>query len=461
MSRRSLVALITGLLALALVPSAARAVTYTGTVIDGPGDAITSTGSLDIARDGSGGIAYVKGGRVWVATTTVGLWSPPAPIDAGVPADATDVHLSAVSGGALVVAWVAGGGVWAAYRPPFAPAFGRAVPVYGAAADGLSLDLSVNLKAYLAFHSAGNVRVAELVGGRWSIVPQWLDANGADDAGAGTGRPDVAVASDGTAIVAWGENRAVYARRVRGLHVSTVVVPASLTSLEGHPAGTADEPLVGVGDDDSFATVVFRQNFALGSGSVEREIGRTLRGSAFDPAAPVDGLTWTGESVSSANFVMAGNTHGMATISRSSGQVWSTPVDVPGRILGSSRADVTASTEPAQGVGATAEHDWAFVVSRRASVTGSQVVARQRKTNGTFFYLPEAVLSEPSFGAIDPDAGLLAAADDVGDLVAAFVQGTGTGRRLVVGGVDFPPAVASNLGPTTWQRSNRPRLIWT
>jgi PKD domain len=462
MSRRRLLVLLSGLLALAPAPGA-RAATFAGGVIDGPSASLTSAGSLDVARDGSGGLAYVKDGRVRVSSLTGGVFSSGVAVDVGVPAGAANVRLAAARGGALVVAWTAGGRVWTAYRPPLAPAFGAPVPVWSGAADGLALDLSVNFKGYLAFHANGDVRVVRLAAGRWSLVSRLLDARPADDAGAGTGRPDIAVASDGVALVAWGEAGTVWTRRVFNAHVSVAVVSANVGSLPGHAAGGADLPAISTGDDDSIAVVAFRQVFAGDAGNVTRVFARRERGSAFDPAVAVDGLSsfGAGQSATSPDVALAGNLHGFTVASQASGQVWGSLVRLPGSLDAPTRADLAASGAPPLAVTAVAEHNWAYVASRRASAAGSTVVLRAKRTNGDEAWQPEQVVSAPALGPVDPAAGLQAAADDAGDVAVAFVQGTGAARRLVVGGLDLGPGRPTDLRPKTWARSSRPRLSWT
>src|SRR3954454_24828068 len=196
MSRRVLAAILPGLLALALAP-AAGAGTFARQIIDGANAALSSTGSLDVARDGTGALGYVKDGRVYASTLGGGVWASPVAIDGGAPSGAANVHVAAADGGALVVVWTAGGRVWTSYRAPFSPAFGAPQAVYNGSADGLSVDLSVNLKGYLVFHAGGDVRVARLAGGAWTLLPQALADSTPGDAGAGTRRPDGAAGSGG------------------------------------------------------------------------------------------------------------------------------------------------------------------------------------------------------------------------------------------------------------------------
>jgi hypothetical protein len=73
----------------------------------------------------------------------------------------------------------------------------------------------------------------------------------------------------------------------------------------------------------------------------------------------------------------------------------------------------------------------------------------------------EALLSNPDFGPVDPDAGFDAAANRAGDVVVVFVQGSGDQRRLVAASYDRSPG--SFVGNTTqhWRNSAAPKLSWS
>ena len=96
-------------------------------------------------------------------------------------------------------------------------------------------------KAYLAFTAAGDgghdVRTAYYNQGQWALGSSPLDANPADDAGAGSGRPQVATAGDGIGIVAWGESGHIYTRRVLGTSPSIVDEQADPPSISGLERG--------------------------------------------------------------------------------------------------------------------------------------------------------------------------------------------------------------------------------
>src|ERR687883_1913163 len=93
MPRRLLVPLAL-LAALVLVPAASadvgRFIPAEG--IDGP---VTALGDLDVARDGTGAVAYVKADRIFVSRLVGGAWRPPEEGDARVAAPSSPPVLAA------------------------------------------------------------------------------------------------------------------------------------------------------------------------------------------------------------------------------------------------------------------------------------------------------------------------------------------------------------------------------
>src|SRR5204862_3056770 len=92
------------------------------------------------------------------------------------------------------------------------------------------------------------------------------DSDGGHQAGTGAGRPSVAVAADGTALVAWGEAGGVPMRRVGRTAFSSQLIGASDSPLDGAAPGIADSPQVALQDDSSYGELVLRQNFDNGNG---------------------------------------------------------------------------------------------------------------------------------------------------------------------------------------------------
>ncbi len=76
---------------------------------------VMGTPSLDLARDGTGGGAFLRGGVLLYAPSRGGRFGAPVPVAPGAPADASAPVLAAGDGG-LAVAWSSGAHVLAAYR---------------------------------------------------------------------------------------------------------------------------------------------------------------------------------------------------------------------------------------------------------------------------------------------------------------------------------------------------------
>src|SRR5829696_2725369 len=106
---RRLIAPFTTLLLLALAP-AAHAGWYAAETVDGPAE-IETLGDVDVARDGSGGVVYLKrdGGvpQVFLSRLDEGAWQRPEKLSGGAPV--SEAVVTATDGGRLAVAWVAGG----------------------------------------------------------------------------------------------------------------------------------------------------------------------------------------------------------------------------------------------------------------------------------------------------------------------------------------------------------------
>ena len=92
-----------------------------------------------------------------------------------------------------------------------------------------------------------------------------------------------------------------------------------------------------------------------------------------------------------------------------------------------------------------------------ALVAWLQSAGEPASVHGRFFHeaLPagDGTLSNPALGGVDPAAGLRrAAANRIGDMAVAFVQGSGTERRIVAGAWDRAPSVFTANTTTHWRR---------
>src|SRR4051812_23323548 len=113
---RRLVLLLTA--ALVLGPAAAAQASWNvAQAIDGPNADVVGMGSVDIARDGTGAVAYLRrdGGvaHVFVSRLFGGVWQSPVRVDPGLGA-ATEAKVTVGDGNRIAVAWIADGSVFGA-----------------------------------------------------------------------------------------------------------------------------------------------------------------------------------------------------------------------------------------------------------------------------------------------------------------------------------------------------------
>lgn len=453
MSRASRLLAPLAALALVAAPGPARAAFFAGEVIDGPSPDIVRVGGVDLARDGSGAVVYVKrdGGveHVFAARMRNGAWQPPERLDTGAAAAASDPVVAAAGGGQLVAAYVSGGQLFTVVRPAGANAWSAPVAL-ASGAQTPAADLSTNGVGYVAWASGGDVRAARLDRGASAFTPLAapLDVDPAADAGSGTGRPRIAVSADGTALAAWGEAGRVYARRLLRLELSQVPQEVSVPSFAGHGGGAADTPVVDVADDSSFAWVAFRE--AFDGGATTRVLARRLVGSAFDPPFSLSGPGFAGEAAASPALDVAGTGDAIFAADGASSH---TPlgallyVDAFGAPFPAG-APSAVPTQPQVGIGENSSATLGWL--RADSATGVVSVHAAGFKEGRPAD-PEATLSDGALGGVDAGAGFLAAADRHGDTVLPFVQAAGADRRLVAATWDRPPQNLVVTTSTNWR----------
>jgi PKD domain-containing protein len=467
--RRRLLVLSTVLAGLLAVPSIAGADVgqfIGGEPIDGP---ITALGDLDLARDGTGAVAYVKpdGGvdHIFVSRLLNGAWQPPERVDAGLPTPSSQPVVAAGDGGKVDVAFVSGGTLYAMVKPaadqPYTPPQGVFAP-----AINPSIDLSINDVAYLSFTSPSGGGGGDVVVARkdrkstaFTAIPAPLDINPANAAGVDSGRSKVAVAADGVALVVWGEANNVFARRVFERRLSEAPQNANITVLGSAPGVSADSPDVDVQDDSSFAWVVFREVFAdvPGSGHA-RAIARKLVGSQFDPGVVVDGLGGvpSGDSVGPPRIDINGRGEGYAAVSgtvTAVGAVLKDRVFNPGVPLGTGFAGavlpVAATDENGDGLVAWQNADLTIHARAYTNVRASRAVQGPQ---------PEVRLS---LGPTDATEGLEASADRAGDIAVAYVQGPPGARSLAIASFDRAPGAFRPTSATSFRNVAANPLKWS
>lgn len=460
-----------GGLALALLLATASAAVAQPTpappqVIDGPSPTIDGLGGMSVARDGTGGLVYLKtvGGlpHVFVSRLVGGQFQTPVQVDAGLAGGSSQPVIAAGNSGVLLVGFVNGPGLYVvdagSSTSPFSGPTGLAT-----GGSNPSLQMTNFGKAYLAFTvpdgAGSDVRAAYYVGGSWSLEPAPLNATPADDAGTGSGRPDVAAAGDGVAIVVWGENGHVFSRRVWGTSPSVVDEQADPPSVGGCGEVSAGDPSVSAGGDSSYADVAFQEVVSCGGAQQTRVLVNRLRGSQYDgpTAADAGGGQADEPQVAmteyGAGFVTADqeNTGGVIAMTLGSNGAYGTPQQINTFAASSSSYPVPATAGLfsdlivwQQDPGATGPADIRLRYEPRASSLG-----------------PETVVSSPASGPADAALGLAAAGDVGGDAAAAWVQGTSGASEIVVDQLYEPPGSVSPAKSLTYARTHQPVLTWS
>jgi hypothetical protein len=465
--RRRLALIATSIAALAAAAPAAHAGFFPAEPVDGPNPGIVALGDVDVARDGTGALAYVRRDgdvtHVYVSRLVDGAFGAPEMVDNGVPGNAAQPAVAASEGGRVAVAWVSDGQAFASLRAAGTAGWTAPQPL-GSAASSPSVDLSVNGVGYATFTTGGDVRAARLDRNAttFTILPQPLDIEPGRDAGSGAGRSRVAVSADGTAVAVWGEAGHAYARRLFDSAVSASPLDLTMASLDGRIGLSADSPDVDIEDDSSFAWIVFRQAFDDGGVPRTRAIATRLRGSRLDGEAAYDNLGWgSGAGVEAPAVDLNGKGLGIVTAGTTSGAALGGIIKDD---LLNAAATLGGNGSPAQPRGAVAEGTArvaGWVNAGDGTVSGAfyddKLELRRVPTPG-----PAALLSNPAFGPVDAAGGFDVAGDRTGDFAFAFVQGTGADRRLVVSSYDRAPvsfAIQSSSGP--WRNVERSALSWS
>jgi hypothetical protein len=452
--------------AAAQVPEPAAPVT-----IDGPSSDILGLSGMSVARDGTGGVVYLKQvvgvPHVFVSRLVGGVFQPPEQVDVGLLGASSQPVVAAGNGGLLLVAFVNGGELYVVTRTSAQSPSTGPTP-FAAAASNPSIALSSYGKGYLAFTAPGSgghdVRVAYYDNGTWTVVPTALDADPQGDAGTGGGRPQVAVASDGVAIVAWGEQGHLYTRRVWAASPSAVYEQADVSSYAGWSEVSADQPQIATGGDSSYADVVFHEVLAKGLAQQSRVLVGHLRGSQFDSVAASDGVTTGGlEGAIDPTVVMGEFGRGLIAVAHDiSNQLFISPVGNNGLGLGSTyRADTLTNTSDPEAALAMAGASSDLIAWQQNPVGGTPTEIRLRYSADGVTFGPELVVS--SDGAARPDAarGLAAGGDYNGNAVVAWVQGTGASTQIVADQLYVPPSGFAAAAKFRYVRSSRPVLTWS
>ena len=434
----------------ALAAGPAQATFFAGDAIDGPSPDVRSLGDLDLARDGTGALTYVKRidgvDHVVAARFEGGVFQAPDRLDAALVTASSQPVVGASDGGRLVVVFASGGVVYGVVRPAGA---GWSEPTPLGTGSDPAVDLSINGTAYASFTSAQDVRVARLDRRTnvWGLIEQPADADPARAAGVGPGRSRVAISADGVGVVTWGEAGHVYARKMFGAGLSTSPQDLTPASFEDRVAAVSDLPVIDAEDDSSYAWVAFRQRFADGG---TRILARRQRGTSFDAPVAVDEPG--GEPVAEPRIDLNGR--GVAVAATTGTQTGQAMMAITDRDVFGVGGRLFAPSVVAPSVTPAISENNDGLIGAVLGVAGESPYVRVRTIDDRKLG-PEQVLSRPELGSVVPQLGFDVATDRASGAIVAWVQGGADDRRIVAGYLDRPPGFFAGY---TSQRCCQPAL---
>ena len=461
--------------ALAAAPAQAQVATPASPiVVDGPSPDIVGLSGLSVARDGTGGLVYLKnvGGtqHVFVSRLLGGVFRTPEQIDSTLAGPSSQPVIAAGNGGVLLLAFINGGALYVVQALSASQGFSAPAGVIGGASNP-SLQLSNLGKAYVAFTVAdgagSDVRAAFWARGGWALESSPLNAIPADDAGTGSGRPQVATGGDGVGTVVWGEGGHIYSRRVWGVGPSVVIQQAD-APLPGCSEVSADDPQAGVGGDSSYVGVAFQEVLSCGGQRQQRVLFNRLHGSAYDGITPVDGLSTSGaDGAEQPQVVMSEYGAGWVVSNRDgsnpldANQIFAMSLANNAVTKGISRVDSLANAAPPDAVAGTAGLFSNVVAWQQSPGSAGVPEVRVRFTPAKSSMGPETVVSSPQNGPTDAADGLDASGDVNGDAAVAWVQGVAGARQIVTAQVYQPPGGLHALNKSVYARTPHPLLSWS
>jgi len=438
-------------------------------VIDGPSPDIVrpSALALSVARDGTGGLVYLKQvagvAHVFVSALTAGAFRAPVEVDASLPGASSQPVIAAGNGGVLLVAFVNGGELYVIDRASQTVPFGAPIGLIGGAINP-SISISNLGRAYLAFavgDGAGDdVRAAYYFNGRWALESPAFNAVAADDAGTGAGRPQVATAGDGVGIVVWGEGGHVLSRRIWKTSPSVVYEQADAPP-GGCTEASADEPVVGAEGDSSFAQVAFHEVVTCGGQQQSRVLMNRLQGSVYDGLAVADGSPSASDGADAPQITMGEYGLGWVTSARTGAHdLFATALGGNGTPEGTIQVNSLGNATAPAGVPATAGLFSNLIAWQQSPGTTGLPEVRIRYAPDGETLGPEMVISSPVQGPADAANGLAAGGDVAGDAAVAWLQGPAGATQLVTGQLYQAPPPFSVVKAFQYVNSSRPQLVW-
>lgn len=464
--------------ALAFAPPAGAQPPLDGapTVLDGPSATIVRPAGLgvSIARDGTGGLVYVKtvGGtaHVFVSRLVGGSFTTPSQVDVGLSGASSQPVIAAGEDGLLLVAFINSDQLYVVDGNQRGQ-FGMPQWLTGGAVNP-ALSISPLGKAYLAFAAADgagyDIRTAYYANGQWSLETPPLNAVAADEAGIGLERPRVAAAGDGIGIVAWGEQTPgsttahIYTRRVWGTSPSVALEQAD-GALSGCTESSVDQPVLGAGGNSSYVPVVFHEVMVCAGQQQSRVVMNRLHGSVYDGVRAADGLSSSSaDGADDPQIAVSEYGQGWVTSSGTSSD------DVFGASLGNNGVPAGG----AQAINSLAEWVSPFQV---AAINGyhANFIAWQQQPGASpggdirlrwagdgVTLGPERILSLPAQGPVDAADGLAAAGDIAGNAAVAWLQGGPGATQLMVAQLYQPPGGFSAANSFAYSRVTQPEIAW-
>ena len=433
MNRRLVLPVLLALLGLAALPAAASAGWFPAgdPPIDGPSADIVKLGGVDLARDGTGGVVYIKrvGGvpHVFLSRFNGGRsarrsGSTTASRAAHRRRDRGHRRRPArdrVDGGNSVYGSIVTGNDQAP-GPLLGPTELFAAPGRSPTRRSTWASTAPPTPSYTAPGGGGtDVRVSRLLDTTWTPVGSPLDINPAAAAGVGNQRSRVGVSAEGNGIVAWGEGATLYARRVTGLNPSAAPQELSVPDLGGAPAGRADSPDIDIEDDGSFVWAVFRQDI----GGRSRALARRMLGSTFDP--PVAARRRPGPTCAAARHERPRPGPGGVRDRRRRRAAATCSTSTPSRPpsgFSSARRRRARSRGPA-----SSEHRENVLAWRVADGAGNASVKARLQPEPAKPFDPEVELSRPDLGAVEA-GGFAVSGDRLAGFAVAMAQGPPTSR---------------------------------
>ncbi len=440
------------------------------TTVDGPSSAITGSLEMSIARDGTGGLIYVKnvGGtpRVFVSRLLGGFFGRPQQIDASLPGPSSQPVIAAGNGGVLEVAFISGGSLYVVQSLGSAQAL-SAPGLFSGGASNPSISMSNFGKAYLAFTVASgaghNVRAAYFNRSSWALEAAPLNVTPGDNAGTGTGRPQAGASGDGVGVVAWGEGGHVYTRRVWGTSPSVVTERAD-TALPGCTEQSAGNPAIGVQGDSSYVAVAFQETMTCAGIQQQRVLYNRLRASAYDGVNAVDGVgNGTADGAIQPQVVTSEYGAGWIVSTRSgagdANQIYAMALGNNAVPRGLSRVDSVPNTGAPSLVTGTAGL-FSNVIAWQQTPGSAGIPEIHARFSPRSALGSEIVLSSPTQGPTDAAAGLAASGDVNGDGAVAWVQGASGARAIVAAQLYQPPGSVSATKRLVYSRTSNALISW-